>query len=42
MHQFDYKINDETGKDFIVLGFYHEIFRKSSTEQEIEIEIKDN
>lgn len=42
MHQFDYKINDETGKDFIVLGFYHEIFRKSSTEKEVEIEIKDN
>ena len=42
LHQFDYKINDETGKDFIVLGFYHEIFRKSSTEKEVEIEIKDN
>ena len=42
LHQFDYKINDETGKDFIVLGFYYEIFRKSSTEKEVEIEIKDN
>ena len=42
LHQFDYKINDETGKDFIVLGFYYEIFRKSSKEKEIEIEIKDN
>jgi hypothetical protein len=22
LHQFDYKINDETGKDFIMLGYY--------------------
>ena len=42
MHQFDYKINDETGKDFIVLGFYYEIYRKSSANKEVESEIKDN
>jgi hypothetical protein len=42
LHQFDYKINDETGKDFFVLGFYYEIFRKSSPEKEVENEIKDN
>ncbi len=26
LHQFDYKINDETGRDFLVLGFYYEFF----------------
>lgn len=25
IHQFDYKINDETGRDFIVVGYYIEI-----------------
>lgn len=24
LHQFDYKINDETGRDFLVLGYYYE------------------
>ncbi len=28
LHQFDYQINDETGRDFLVLGFYHEFIRK--------------
>lgn len=28
LHQFDYKINDETGKDFIQIGYYHTILRK--------------
>jgi len=27
LHQFDYKINDETGRDFLVIGFYYELFR---------------
>lgn len=31
LHQFDYKINDETGTDFLVLGFYYELFRKHSS-----------
>lgn len=26
LHQFDYKINDETGRDFLVVGFYYEMF----------------
>ena len=26
LHQFDYKINDETGRDFLVVGFYYEFF----------------
>ncbi len=28
LHQFDYKINDETGRDFLVVGLYYELFRK--------------
>ena len=31
LHQFDYKINDETGRDFLQIGYYIEIFRKLST-----------
>jgi len=31
LHQFDYKINDETGRDFLQIGFFIEIFRKQST-----------
>lgn len=30
LHQFDYKINDETGRDFFQIGYYLEIFRKQS------------
>lgn len=29
LHQFDYQINDETGRDFLVVGFYYEFFKKS-------------
>lgn len=42
LHQFDYKINDETGKDFIVLGLYYEIYKKYVPQKEVESEIKDN
>ena len=31
LHQFDYRINDETGRDFLVIGFYYELFRKENT-----------
>jgi hypothetical protein len=31
LHQFDYKINDETGRDFLVVGFYFDLQRKKST-----------
>ena len=27
LHQFDYRINDETGRDFLLIGFYHELFK---------------
>jgi hypothetical protein len=38
LHQFDYKINDETGRDFIQIGFYVELYRKSTTS---EVHLKD-
>jgi hypothetical protein len=28
LHQFDYKINDETGRDFLQIGFYVELAKK--------------
>ena len=42
LHQFDYKISDEIGRDFIVIGFYYDLFRKSNSKQEPDKEIKDN
>ncbi len=27
LHQFDYKINDETGRDFLQIGYFYEIFK---------------
>lgn len=42
LHQFDYKINDETGRDFLVVGFYYDIFRKVTSKKENDYEIKDN
>lgn len=30
LHQFDYKINDESGRDFLVVGLYFELFRQNS------------
>lgn len=42
LHQFDYKINDETGRDFLVIGFYYEIFRKLTSQSETDNDIKDN
>jgi hypothetical protein len=29
LHQFDYKINDETGRDFLQLGIYIDLFNKT-------------
>ncbi len=31
LQQFDYKINDETGRDFLQIGYFLELFRKQST-----------
>lgn len=29
LHQFDYRINDEIGRDFLVLGYYIELFKRA-------------
>lgn len=42
LHQFDYKINDETGRDFFQIGYFIELFRKSSQNSTIDTDIKDN
>jgi hypothetical protein len=42
LHQFDYKINDETGRSFLVVGFYYELFRKSTSKSDTGNELKDN
>jgi len=42
LHQFDYKINDETGRDFLVVGFYYELFGKTASKKAEENELKDN
>jgi hypothetical protein len=42
LHQFDYKINDETGRDFLQLGYFIEIFKKSEPNSTIDTDIKDN
>lgn len=42
IHQFDYKINDETGRDFLQLGCFIEIFRKGSNSASPNIDLKDN
>ncbi len=42
LHQFDYKINDETGRDFLQIGVFLELFRKKSKQSEKEIDLKDN
>ena len=39
LHQFDYRINDETGKDFLVIGFYYELSRAISSNTETENEL---
>ena len=42
LHQFDYKINDETGRDFLQIGYFIEIFRKQSSNKNYDIDLKDN
>jgi hypothetical protein len=42
LHQFDYRINDETGRDFFVMGFYFELFRKADPVTIQPGELKDN
>jgi plasmid maintenance system killer protein len=42
LHQFDYQINDETGRDFIVVGFYYELFHRLSLIEDAKNELNDN
>ena len=42
LHQFDYKINDETGRDFLQVGYFIEIFKKQSTNNTTDTDLKDN
>jgi hypothetical protein len=42
LHQFDYKINDETGRDFFQIGYFIEFFRKPASNTSIEMDLKDN
>lgn len=42
LHQFDYKINDETGRDFLQIGYFIELFKKQSTNNAIDTNLKDN
>ncbi len=42
LHQFDYKINDETGRDFLQVGYFIDISRKSSANNPIDTNLKDN
>jgi hypothetical protein len=42
LHQFDYKINDETGRDFLQICLFVEIFRSQATNTNYDIDLKDN
>ena len=42
LKQFDYKINDETGRDFLVVGLYFELFGKTSNEMDQPDVLKEN
>ncbi len=42
LHQFDYRINDETGRDFLVAGIFFEFVNKRNQRPDSEAEIRDN
>ncbi len=42
LHQFDYKIYDETGRDFLQIGCFIELFRKKAESKTTDMDIKDN
>lgn len=42
IRQFDYKINDETGRDFFQIGYFFEIFRIKSVVNNPNIQLHDN
>jgi long-subunit fatty acid transport protein len=41
LHQFDYRINDETGRDFLQVGYFIELFRKKTASVGTEV-LKEN
>ncbi len=42
LHQFDYKINDESGRDFLQLGIFIDIFKSRIAEPSPDLDLKDN
>ncbi len=42
LHQFDYRINDEIGRDFWVLGFYIELFKRADARKIVEPGIRED
>jgi len=42
LHRFDYRINDETGRDFLQLGVYLELSGNTNKQRPGNIEMKDN
>lgn len=42
LHQFDYRINDETGRDFLQLGLFFELSKHGDKQKPANIEMKDN
>ncbi len=42
LHQFDYKINDETGSDFLQVGYFIELYRNNAQISKFENSINDN
>jgi Protein of unknown function (DUF2490) len=42
LHQFDYKINDEIGRDFFQIGYFIELFRKKLPDKRTDTDLKDN
>lgn len=40
LHQFDYRINDETGRDFLMVGIFIELSRKKASTMKSNFEIK--
>lgn len=42
LHQFDYKINDETGRDFLQLGYFIDLYKNPSNINTTDTDLKDN
>ncbi len=42
LHQFDYRINDEIGRDFWVLGYYIELFKKADARKVTDPSIRED